>query len=37
VYSIPYQPETDAYALLAMANAMVFGLNMEKESPVITA
>ena len=37
VYSIPYQPETDAYALLAMANAIVFGLKRGQESPAITA
>ncbi len=36
VYSIPYQPDTDAYALLGMANAIVFGLNKGMESPVIT-
>jgi hypothetical protein len=36
-YSIPYQPEVDAYALLGMANAIVFGLNKGLESPVIAA
>jgi hypothetical protein len=35
VFSIPYQPTTDAYGLLAIANAIVFRLNSEQESPVL--
>jgi hypothetical protein len=37
VFSIPYQPEADAYALLGIANAIVLGLKGEGKSPEIAA